>query len=112
MTTGKTLKVADKLIADGWKLVIIPVQRMFPNCQVKYKTKCTDMKSCDQDKEAMDKVAKKVKDWKHDDHFYFKKFLKVRGERVIQKRGLLDKLRKIIGLREKGLKPPKGFEGW
>ncbi len=24
----------------------------------------------------------------------------------------LDKLRKIIGLREKGLKPPKGFKGW
>jgi len=48
MTTGKTTK---ELIANGWKLVIIPVQHMFPNCQVKYKTKCTDMKSCDKEVE-------------------------------------------------------------
>ena len=46
--TNKTTK---ELIADGWKKVIIPVQHMFPNCQVKYKTKCTDMKSCDKEKE-------------------------------------------------------------
>jgi len=38
------------MIADSWKKVIIPVQHMFPNCQVKYKTKCTDMKTCDKDK--------------------------------------------------------------
>jgi len=39
-----------------WKKVIIPVQHMFPNCQVKYKTKCTDMKSCSTDKEFWDKI--------------------------------------------------------
>ncbi len=33
----------------GWKRVLRPVQHMFPNCQVKYKTKCKDMKSCDKD---------------------------------------------------------------
>jgi len=31
---------------DGWVKVIIPVQHMFPNCQVRYKTKCKDMKTC------------------------------------------------------------------
>ena len=56
MASFKTTKVVDKLIADEWKKVIIPVQHMFPNCQVKYKTKCTDMKSCSKDKEFWDKV--------------------------------------------------------
>ena len=57
MTSFKRTKVADKLaveaskIDDGWKLVLIPVQHMFPNCQVKYKTNCTDMKSCDKEVE-------------------------------------------------------------
>ena len=51
MTSFKTTKVVDKLIADGWKLELIPVQHMFPNCQVKYKTGCKDMKSCDKDVE-------------------------------------------------------------
>jgi len=32
---------------DGWVKVIVPVQHMFPNCNIRYKTKCTDMKSCD-----------------------------------------------------------------
>ncbi len=50
MTTGKTTK---ELIADGWKKVIIPVQHMFPNCAVKYKTGCKDMKSCDKEKEEL-----------------------------------------------------------
>ena len=90
MTSFKTTKVADKILADSWKKVIIPVQHMFPNCQVKYKTKCTDMKTCD--KEAMDKVAEKVKNWKDDKHFYFWRFLKE------------------VKLEHK--KPPKGFEGW
>jgi len=62
MTTGKTTKVVDKLVKawnetirerdainKGWKLELIPVQHMFPNCQVKYKTQCKDMKSCDKD---------------------------------------------------------------
>jgi len=49
MTTGKTTKAVDKLIADEWKRVLIPVQHMFPNCQVKYKTKCKDIKSCDKE---------------------------------------------------------------
>lgn len=63
MTIGKTTKVADDLIVQahklalrkqaeidgGWKLVVIPVQHMFPNCQVRYKTKCKDMKSCDKE---------------------------------------------------------------
>ena len=48
MTTGKTIK---ELIAKGWKLELIPVQHMFPNCQVKYKTNCKDMKSCDKEVE-------------------------------------------------------------
>lgn len=48
MSTEKTIK---ELIADGWKLELIPVQHMFPNCQVRYKTKCKDMKSCDKDVE-------------------------------------------------------------
>ncbi len=61
MTTGKTTK---ELMDDGWKKVVIPVQHMFPNCQVKYKTKCKDMKSCDKDKEFWDKLNKKLKDWK------------------------------------------------
>jgi len=107
LTTGKT--TAD-LIADGWKLVIIPVQHMFPNCNIRYKTKCKDMKSCDKDKEYWDSIERKLKQLKEagipvDEQG-------IRRKRVIQKRGLLDKLRKIIGLREKGLKPPKGFEGW
>ena len=34
-------------VPEGWKLVIVPIQHMFPNCQVRYKTKCVDMKSCD-----------------------------------------------------------------
>jgi len=50
MTTGKTIKEA---IDDGWKLVLIPVQHMFPNCQVRYKTKCKDMKSCDKEEEGI-----------------------------------------------------------
>jgi len=33
-------------IPKGWKLVLIPVQHMFPNCQVRYRTKCTNMKTC------------------------------------------------------------------
>ncbi len=48
MTTEKTIK---ELMADGWKLELIPIQHMFPNCQVRYKTKCKDMKSCDKDVE-------------------------------------------------------------
>jgi len=36
---------------DGWTKVIIPVQHMFPNCNIRYKTKCTNMKSCDKDVE-------------------------------------------------------------
>jgi len=36
-------------IPEGWKLVIIPVQHMFPNCNIRYKTNCKDMKSCDKD---------------------------------------------------------------
>lgn len=67
MTSFKTTKVADKILADahklelrkqaeidgGWKRVIIPVQHMFPNCQVRYKTKCKDMKSCDKEVEEL-----------------------------------------------------------
>jgi len=34
-------------MTDGWKKVLIPVQHMFPNCAVKYKTTCTSMKDCD-----------------------------------------------------------------
>jgi len=51
MTSFKTTKVVDKLIADGWKLEIVPVQHMFPNCNIRYHTKCIDMKSCDKDVE-------------------------------------------------------------
>jgi len=40
-----------ELIAKGWKLELIPIQHMFPNCQVKYKTNCKDMKSCDKEVE-------------------------------------------------------------
>lgn len=47
MTSFKTTKEEDKLIAQGWKLELIPVQHDFPNCQVKYKTHCTNMKTCD-----------------------------------------------------------------
>ena len=31
---------------DGLFIGLIPVQHMFPNCQVKYGTKCKDMKTC------------------------------------------------------------------
>ncbi len=51
-----TSKTTKELIADGWKLVIIPVQHMFPNCNIRYKTKCTDIKSCTKDKEFWDKI--------------------------------------------------------
>ena len=50
------------MIPKGWKKIIIPVQHMFPNCQVKYKTKCTDMKECDKDKEYWDNLNAKTKD--------------------------------------------------
>ena len=102
MTTGKTTK---ELIDDGWKKVVIPVQHMFPNCQVKYKTKCEDMKSCNKDKDFWDKLDKKVKDWKPVKQPF-------RTKNVKPKRGVLDRLRKTFGLKERGLKPPKGFEGW
>jgi len=36
-------------VPEGWKRVLIPVQHMFPNCNIRYKTKCADMKSCDKD---------------------------------------------------------------
>lgn len=33
----------------GWKRELVPVQHQFPNCNIRYKTKCKDMKSCDKD---------------------------------------------------------------
>ena len=61
---GKTTKIVEKMLKEGWTIGIIPVQHMFPNCQVKYKTNCKDMKSCDKDKEFWDKLNEKIKDWK------------------------------------------------
>ncbi len=110
MTSFKTTKIVDKLIADGWKLEIVPVQHMFPNCNIRYKTKCTDMKDCDVDKMFWDSIERKLKQLKEAE--MSPENQPFRTKRVIQKTRLLDKLRKIIGLREKGLKPPKGFKGW
>jgi len=64
MTSFKTTKEEDKLIAQGWKLELIPVQHDFPNCQVKYKTKCEDMKSCNKDKDFWDSIERKLKQLK------------------------------------------------
>ncbi len=44
-------KTTKELIAEGWKLELIPIQHMFPNCNIRYKTKCTSMKDCDKDVE-------------------------------------------------------------
>ena len=106
MTTGKTTKVADDLIVqahklelrkqveidDGWKRVIIPIQHMFPNCQVKYKTNCTDIKSCSKDKEFWDSIEKKLDGLKMAN-------IKVERQELRRDRIKLEHT-----------KPPKGFE--
>ena len=125
MTTGKTTKVVDKLvktwnetirerdainkglkkviipadkIADGWKLELIPVQHMFPNCQVKYKTKCTDMKSCDKDKvQSIPKVPS-----------IELPIEEIESEQILHNVNGY----KIDPKRDKIAKKPKGFEGW
>ena len=100
MTSFKTTKVADKLavearkIDEGWKKVLIPVQHMFPNCQVKYKTNCKDIKSCNKDKEFWDSIEKKLDG------------LKEAGIKVERQ----ELRRERIELEHK--KPPEGFEGW
>jgi len=99
MTTGKTTKVADKLIADAWKLqgwkkVIIPVQHMFPNCQVKYKTKCTSMKTCDKDE-----VKKGF-------YNHYKAIVEIENELILHNVNGY----KIDPKRDKVAKKPKGFE--
>jgi len=100
MTSFKTTKVADKLavearkIDEGWKLVLIPVQHMFPNCQVKYKTNCKDIKNCSKDKEFWDSIEKKLDGLKMAN-------IKVERQELRRER---------IKLEPK--KTPEGFEGW
>ncbi len=94
MTTGKTTKVVDKLIADEWKRVLIPVQHMFPNCQVKYKTKCTNMKTCDKDE---------VKEGFYN---YYKAIVEIENELILHNVNGY----KIDPKRDKVAKKPKGFE--
>jgi len=101
MTTGKTTKVADDLIVQahklelrkqveidgGWKRVLIPVQHMFPNCQVRYKTKCKDMKSCDKEVEEL-KITFPAK---------YGDYTLMTAETIKEEK--------------ERLKPPKGFDG-
>ncbi len=82
---------------EGWKKVIIPVQHMFPNCQVKYKTKCKDMESCDKVYTGAVKVPSK--------------------EIPIEEISCEQILHNVNGYkidpkRDKIAKKPEGFEGW
>ena len=111
MTTGKTTKVADDLIVQahklelrkqaeidgGWKRVLIPVQHMFPNCQVRYKTNCTDMKSCD--KEVIGSVKVPSKEIPIEE---------IKIEIILHNVNGF----KIDPKRDKIPKKPEGFEGW
>ena len=94
MTTGKTTKLVDELLKKGWTIGIIPVQHMFPNCQIKYKTNCKDMKSCDKDK------AKEG--W----YNHYKAIVEIKNEQILHNVNGFN----IDPKRDKIPKKPKGFE--
>ena len=77
-----------------WKKVLIPVQHMFPNCQVKYKTKCTDMKTCDKDKA------------KEGYYNHYKAIVEIEHEQILHNVNGY----KIDPKRDKIAKKPEGFE--
>ena len=94
MTTGKTTKLVDKMLKEGWTIGIIPVQHMFPNCQIKYKTKCTSMKTCDKDE-----VKKGF-------YNHYKAIVEIEHEQILHNVNGY----KIDPKRDKVAKKPKGFE--
>ncbi len=94
MTIGKTTKLVDELLKKGWTIGIIPVQHMFPNCQIKYKTKCTSMKTCDKDE-----VKKGF-------YNHYKAIYEIEHEQILHNVNGY----KIDPKRDKVAKKPKGFE--